>query len=297
MHQQPIKAFELGDIRIDRIEDVVGIKVPFDQLLVGLPDDAIDHNIDWLVPYHYDPLSQSALTAVQSWVVRTPRHVILIDTCFGSGKSGIEMSQMHAGAPWLGRLAATGLAVEDIDFVMCTHLHADHVGWNTKLVDGRWVPTFPRARYLFGRKEYDFWASNAHDWAEKLGHQHVFNESVLPCVQHGLAEFVDAGFSIDDRLFIEDAPGHTPGNTLIRAVASDRHGIFSGDIAHSALQLAYPDVNSVACWDPDQARETRWRVLSDCADNGHLLMPAHFGVPHYGRVSRKGDSFAFLPGL
>jgi glyoxylase-like metal-dependent hydrolase (beta-lactamase superfamily II) len=290
-------AFSLGDLRIDRVEDVSGIEFPLDQFLVGLPPDAIERNINWLAPHHYDISNGSGLSSVHSWIVRTPRHTVLIDTCFGSHKTGVMFPPNSAGPLWIDRLAAKGLAVDDIDFVMCTHLHADHVGWNTRLVDGRWIPTFPNARYLFGRKEFEFWRTATGRWAEEFGQEHVFTESVLPCVERGIAEFVDQGFSIDDRLFVEDAPGHTPGNTLIRAASLGHTGIFSGDIVHTALQLVYPRCNSIACQNPEQARATRVRVLSNCADDGCLLLPAHFGPPHYGRVTRAGDAFKFHPGL
>lgn len=286
----------LGDLRIDRIAEFSRIEVAFNDLVVGLPEDAISRNVDWLAPDHYNPHTDRALTTVQSWIVRTPRYTVLIDTCLGHDKTDPPLPRTQAGHGWIDRLAASGFPIESIDYVMCTHLHADHVGWNTRRVDGRWVPTFPNARYLFGRTEYEAWAGNTAGWAEHLGQSHVFNESVLPCIEHGVADLVDAGFAIDDRLVIEDASGHTAGNSVIRAITNAGEGLFVGDVVHSALQLRYPDCNSMACQFPEQARATRRRILADCADNGHLFMPAHFGAPHYGRVLRCGEAFRFAPG-
>jgi glyoxylase-like metal-dependent hydrolase (beta-lactamase superfamily II) len=179
---------------------------------------------------------------------------------------------------------------------MCTHLHADHVGWNTRLVNGRWVPTFPNARYLLGRREYAYWETAEGPAATGFGQESVFSDSVLPCVEAGQVQFVDNGFELDDALLVEDAPGHTPGTAIIRARSRGRGGLFIGDIMHTPLQVLYPDANSRADIDPEQSRVTRKRVLSECAEHGHLLLPAHFGPPFYGRVTHDGSAYTFQPG-
>jgi glyoxylase-like metal-dependent hydrolase (beta-lactamase superfamily II) len=289
-------SFNIGHLAIDRVEELFGpFQKPY-EFFVGLPEDAIEKNIDWLAPDHYDVSSGACLQSVHSWIVRTAHHNVLIDTCCGNGKnrSGTIIHEMNT--PWIERLATKGLRPEDIDVVMCTHLHVDHVGWNTKLLDGMWVPTFPNAKYVFGRREYEFWSSAesvANDALQKL----VFEDSVLPCVESGQAQFVDDGYTVDDDLMVENAPGHTPGSIVIRAHGRGRTGLFTGDILHTALQVAYPDVNSVACQNPELSRVTRRRVLAECADRGHLLLPAHFGAPHFGRITRHGDSFRFHGGL
>jgi glyoxylase-like metal-dependent hydrolase (beta-lactamase superfamily II) len=199
--------------------------------------------------------------------------------------------------PWLSRLADKGLRAEDIDFVMCTHLHADHVGWNTRLVNGHWVPTFPNARYLFARREYDYW--NPMTGPDSRSHRYdgVFEDSVLPCVEAGLATLIDEGFIVDDALRVEDAPGHSEGNILIRASSRGITGLFTGDCIHTPLQIVYPNCSTSSCIDPEAAIATRRRILSECAEYDHLLIPAHFPAALFGRVAAHGDSFRYRPGL
>jgi glyoxylase-like metal-dependent hydrolase (beta-lactamase superfamily II) len=178
---------------------------------------------------------------------------------------------------------------------MCTHLHADHVGWNTRLRDGRWVPTFPNARYLFARREYEHWSPDI-GGAEGLGQEGVYEDSILPCVEAGLVTLVDDGYVLDDAPQVEPAPGHPAGNSVVRARDRDKIGLFTGDCMHTPLQIACPEVNSIVCDDPVQARTTRRRILAEAAEYGHLLIPAHFPCPYVGRVSAQGDAFKYHPG-
>lgn len=289
-------ALFIGDLRIDRVEEFCGPSITAEQFLVGLPEDAIEANADWFLPEGADLATKRLVTSVHCWVVRTGRHVVLIDTCYGNCKSRPTMPHAHAlNLPWLDRLATAGIRPEDVDFVMCTHLHADHVGWNTRLVDGRWVPTFPNARYLFGRTEFAYWqevGSSARGW----GQEGVFEDSVLPCMEAGLATLVDDGYCVDDMLTVQAAPGHTAGHAVIRAWSAGAGGLFTGDSMHTPLQVVYPHVNSKACAQPDLARQTRLRLLAQAADDNLLLLPTHFPPPFCGRVRRDGDGFRYLPG-
>lgn len=285
----------IGDLRIDRVEELCGAYVGLDEFLDGIPREVLSRDPAWRARHGIDPETGNLVLSVHSWIVRTRHHTILIDTCHGNDKDRGEGNFGHMfQIDWLGRLAAKGLQPEDIDFVMCTHLHVDHVGWNTRLIDGRWVPTFPNARYIFGRKEYEHWhpdmgASNFY------GQGIAFADSVLPCVEAGQADIVEDGYTLDDELTLEPAPGHTPGTCVIRASSAGQGGLFVGDCMHSPLQLAYPDVNSMACELPDAARTTRRRLLADCAEHGHLLLPAHFPPPFAGHVRADGDAFDYIP--
>lgn len=285
----------IGDIRVQRIGEFCGPSVPADFFLRDVPENAIELNSDWLYPDIVDQKSQLLVTSVHSWIVRTKHHNVLIDGCYGNDKSrpGLPVGDMIQ-TDWLDRLAACGLQPEDIDFVMCTHLHADHVGWNTRLIDGRWVPTFPNARYLFSRREYEHW-NPLGDNADAYGQTNVFEDSVLPCMEAGLVTFVEHGHSVDDELIIEDAQGHTVGNSIIRGISNGMTGLFTGDCLHTPLQIAYPQINSVACELPEQARATRLRILEEAAEHGHLLLPAHFPPPHVCKVERSGTGFRYAP--
>ena len=285
----------IGDLRIDRVEELCGAFVGAHEFLADVPDEALARNEAWLALHGMDLASGKMITSVHSWIVRTGRHTILIDTCYGNHKTRLDAPPGHQLAlDWLGRLAKQGLQPEDIDYVMCTHLHVDHVGWNTRLVDGRWVPTFPNARYILSRTEYEHWHPDM-GAATFYGESGSFADSVLPCVEAGQVDLVDDGYDLGGSLTMEAAPGHTAGTCVIRASSRQQGGLFVGDCMHSPLQVVYPDVNSMACEDGAQARATRRRLLADCAEHGHMLLPAHFPPPFVGHVRAAGDSFEYIP--
>jgi len=290
-------SFTIGDIAITRVEEFVDPGVPVSFLLPDLPEDVIPANLDWLAPRFLDPATMGVDIAMQSWLIRTRHHTILVDTCGGNHKPREHFPVFHqrqSGA-YLDNLRAAGVSPEDIDYVFCTHLHIDHVGWNTRLDNGVWVPTFPNARYLWSQADYDH-ARPAPDGAVG-GEDAIFCDSVLPVVEAGLAQMVGPSFHLDDQIAIEAAPGHTPGHSLLRARSGAHTGLFTGDALHHPLQIVASDCNSFACADANQARATRRRILGECAEHGHLLVPAHFAAPHVGRITRAGDAFRFHPGI
>ena len=188
--------------------------------------------------------------------------------------------------PWLNNFSATGLTPHDIDFVMCTHLHVDHVGWNTRLTDGQWVPTFPNAKYIFSRQEYEFWHKERQhpepSAFERVNHQ-TFDDSVLP-IMH-LAELIESETELSaDLLRIRPAPGHTPGSIAIELTDCGQRGLFTGDICHHPIQVAEPHWNSAYCELPDQARTTRSDILEHCHNEQTLVLPAHFAGGFAGYI-------------
>ncbi|MGH7052967.1 MAG: MBL fold metallo-hydrolase [Stellaceae bacterium] len=290
--------FQLGELRVARVEESCQPAFPPEVMFPDLPAEALQRQLRWLAPNYYDREAGLLVASIHSWVVRTRHHTILIDTCGGNHKERPGFPALHQlDLPWLDRLAAVGVAPEQVDFVMCTHLHLDHVGWNTRLKDGRWVPTFPNAKYLFSRAEYDQW--NGMPVGSRAVNEGVIEDSVLPVIEAGQSQFVEDGYTLDDMLTVEATPGHTAGHVMIRAKgarAGGATGLFIGDIMHNPIQVPYPDINSGFCQAPAQARAVRRRVLSEAAEHNHLLLPAHFGTPHVGRVRRDGEAFAFIPG-
>jgi glyoxylase-like metal-dependent hydrolase (beta-lactamase superfamily II) len=283
----------IGSLDVQRIEESHGPGFAPQMMFPDLPADALERHRHWMVPNYYNTEVNALVSSIHTWLVRTPHHVVLIDTCVGNHKDRPDFPRFNRlDVPWVERLAAAGVAPEQVDFVMCTHLHVDHVGWNTRLQDGRWVPTFPRAKYLFGRREFEHWTGGH---APAIGGA-VMQDSVLPVVEAGLSQLVDDGFCLDDTLTVEATHGHTAGHAMIRARSGGVTGLFTGDAMHNPIQCCYPDVNSAFCEDPQAARTTRRRILGECAERGHLLLPTHFGVPHFGRVRAEGDAFAFLRG-
>ena len=285
----------LGDLRIEPIVEGTFPTYAPSHLLVDLPDDAVAASMEWLSPRYYDVATDTLKMSFHSWLVRTPRHNILIDTCFGNDKSrpGVMIGD-HLSTPWLNELAKAGLRPEDIDYVMCTHLHVDHVGWNTRLIDGRWVPTFPNAKYVFSRQEFEYWDPATGPATGGMDSAVTFADSVLPCVEAGQVALVEDGFTLSDNLTLELAVGHSHGHCVIRGKGAGRAVTVGGDIVHTPLQIAYPDVNTIACALPEEARSTRRKILGACAESGEFFLPAHFPAPHYGHIAGTNGRSRFI---
>lgn len=286
----------IGDIRLDRIPEMSGPALDPRMLLPGLPPDAIERNLDWLAPSFYDTASEQLILSLHGWVVRTPHSTVLIEACGGNHKERPEYPRVHRlETPWLERLRAAGVAPEEIDYVFCSHLHVDHIGWFTSLEDGRWVPTFPNARYLMARREYENWDPQTRTLPPLPLQGGCFEDCVLPVVDSGQAVLVDDGHEIDGALTVEASYGHTLGHCSVRASSNGETGIFCGDIMHSPLEMTYPDVNTYACEDQDAARTTRRRLLEDAAEHGHALLPAHFPDPYaMCRVREAGNGYQIV---
>ena len=284
-------SFQLGEITVSRIKETLGRAFSPMFLLPEMDRDVLKEHAGWLVPSHYDPTADRFVMGTHSWVLKTKRHTILVDTCIGNQKFRPESPNFNMlDMPYLQRLADAGLSVEEIDVVFCTHMHVDHVGWNTRLLNGRWVPTFPRAKYLFSRREFE-WLKNIAEHEPQTESAATYNDSVGPIVAAGQAEIVDEGYEIEPGITLELAAGHTPGSMVMRVQSGQGRAALIGDICHHPLQVFYPEWNSAFCEDEDGARATRKRVLASVASDGGLLMPAHFGAPHAVRVKAKGDRF------
>ncbi|MCP5149878.1 MAG: MBL fold metallo-hydrolase [Ectothiorhodospiraceae bacterium] len=254
------------------------------------PEDWAPHR-HWLEPHAMDPASGHLVLPMQSYVVRTRHHTILVDTCVGNDKHRPTRPRWHMKSDdtYLAALAAHGLAPEDIDFVMCTHMHGDHVGWNTRLVDGRWVPTFPNARYVFSRREYEAWEKGHPKFARD-----AFEDSVLPVVEAGRAVLVENDHALDDEVWLEPTPGHTPDHVAIRLASNGASGVMCGDLMHCPVQCLYPEWTAWPDWDAALAKRTRRAFLERYADTDTVVCTAHFPLPSSGRVVSDGDGFRFV---
>jgi glyoxylase-like metal-dependent hydrolase (beta-lactamase superfamily II) len=283
----------LGDILIERIVESEGPDfAPLAFFPLTVADDWAEHRA-WTQSRAMDPASGNLVLCIQSFLLRTRHHTILVDTCVGDHKSRSPKVypsnwNMTSGEVWLRRLAAAGVRPEDVDYVMCTHLHADHVGWNTRLVDGRWVPTFPKARYIMSRLELEH---RQQDLRPKLRESLV--DSVLPVVEAGQAQLVRSDFALDDQVWLEPTPGHTPDHFSVHLRSGGSDAVITGDLMHSPVQCRRPEWNSIADFDPDQARATRRSFLARCCDRSTLVCATHFPSPSFGRVLARGDSFDF----
>jgi glyoxylase-like metal-dependent hydrolase (beta-lactamase superfamily II) len=281
--------FSVGDLTIDRIIEQETTFFPALELFPTLTPDLLAQNRDWMRKAGAIDAEDVLILCFQSYVVRTPHHTILIDSCIGNHKPRPLRPKWHQKSDdsFMGGLKTAGLSVEDIDFVMCTHLHVDHVGWNTKLENGRWVPTFPNARYVFGKTEYDYWADQ-HAKAEVP----PFGDSVLPVVEAKRADIVGNDFALGDHLRILPTPGHTPGHVAFTFGKAKDDAVFVGDIMHSPLQLRHPELSPRFDVDAAQAAVTRKDFLERYCDTDTLCCTAHFPSPSTGRIRRKGSGFS-----
>jgi glyoxylase-like metal-dependent hydrolase (beta-lactamase superfamily II) len=281
----------IGDVEIQRVEEMVA-REPTSIFAEWRAEILEQH--PWLVPNYFDVAAGAFIVSVHSWLVRTVHHTILIDCCAGNHKARPLSPRFHQlDTPFLSRLRAAGVDPSEIDYVMCTHFHVDHVGWNTRLENGRWVPTFPNAKYVFSRAERDRWDPTRGAADKPVATHAVYLDSVLPVIESGQDLMIDGEEEIGGCLRTMPTPGHTPGHISIGLVSGGREGIFTGDVMHQPIQVYYPAWNSKYCEDPEAARRSRRRLLEHAAERNSLLMPTHFGTPHAGRVRRKGDAFTF----
>jgi glyoxylase-like metal-dependent hydrolase (beta-lactamase superfamily II) len=286
--------FKIGALEVSRVEEFI---THFDakEFYPDLRPETVRENAEWLAPF-FDVPGNKLPCVFQSFVVQHAGQTILIDTCIGNNKERPDFPLAHClNLPYLDRLKAVGCTPADVDLVLCTHFHVDHVGWNTRLENGRWVPTFPNAKYIFSSAEYARYAPENRK-TEPPPFLNIYEDSVLPVIEAGQALFVDGEHAVNELLTIIPTPGHTPGHISVRAGRGGDVGIFLGDMIHNPVQIAEPDLNSAFCEDPAQARATRRRILEECAERNHLLVPGHFAAPHIGRVRTAGQGFRFLPG-
>ena len=292
----------IGDFEVSKVIESVAPSFELNFLLPDADPDVVKANRDWLYPTYIDPDSDILILSFHSYLVKTGRHTILIDACAGNDKDLPAFPDMHKlNTKYLGNLAAAGLTPEDIDFVMCTHMHPDHVGWNTRLDNGEWVPTFPNARYLFGKTEFEAWQGYHRDVAgtaedtvpppvsEALGFS--FRDSVLPVVEAGRAEMIEDGFELETGIRVEAAPGHSPGNFVFHLESAGERALASGDVLHHPLQLLHPEWSSGFCVDPVASAATRRRVLEEVVESGSILMPAHFPSPSWVKIEASEGGF------
>lgn len=247
----------------------------------------------WSSELSLDPQAAVFRIEVRSYLLKVDGLNVLIDTCCGNDKERSVPWAHRLQSQWLQNLRAAGCKPADIHLVLCTHLHADHVGWNTRLDDGRWVPTFPNARYVFSRRDFEFFGRQTRE----AHNREAYLDSVLPVVEAGLAEILDSDQcvhrEIEDGIWLEDAAGHSPGSVVVNAQRGGSRAVFTGDVVHHLIQLVRPDIAFFADEDPVVACATRQRLLAQYADLEAVLYPAHFPDPPAGRVRRAPRFFSY----
>lgn len=289
MEQSYIKKWTIGDVTVTRVAESSVNSMPPNSFVGS--DAAMVSLHEWLKPDYVDD-EGNLLSAFQAFVVEAGDRRIIVDTCVGNDKvRNLEIFHM-LNQPFLERLERAGFPPETIDTVFCTHLHVDHVGWNTRFVDGQWVPTFPNARYLFARTEYEYWST--HDDDVNAG---VYEDSVKPIIDAGLATLIDVDHRICDEVWLEHSPGHTPGHCSVRIASKGAQAVITGDMVHHPLQCAEPQIHTHLCWDPDKAGDTRRDAFDRWSREGVLVIGSHFTGPGGGFVEPYGKAWKLVGGL
>jgi glyoxylase-like metal-dependent hydrolase (beta-lactamase superfamily II) len=281
--------YNVGDLAIHRVIEQETTFLPAHDLFPALTPDILAENRQWMRQARALDAEDVLILCFQSYVVKTPHHTILIDSCIGNGKSRPTRPNwnMKTDDTYMRALASAGFLVDDIDFVMCTHLHPDHVGWNTRLEGGRWVPTFPNARYIFGKSEFDYWTEQ-----NAKAEVPAFVDSVLPVVEARRADIVRSDYEIGDHVRILPTPGHTPGHVAFTFGRGKDDAVFSGDLIHSPLQTRHPELSPKFDTDQAQAAVTRRNFLERYCDTDTLCCTAHFPSPSTRKIRRRGDGFS-----
>ena len=285
--------YSWGELEVDIICESVAEFFLASEFFPQYDANAIVHRRERLQPDFLTSDNRLRLS-IHSWLLRAGDLNILIDTCVGNQKKRPSITQWNqAEFSYLDGLTETGCSVEDIDIVMCTHLHVDHVGWNTRLEDNRWIPTFPNARYLFSGKEYEYYLSQNRMSPANRG---SFDDSVLPIVAAGQAEFIGSGYTPAPGVIVQEMPGHTPGHNSIRVTSNGEHAFILGDVAHSPIQAHHTDWCPEFDIIPEMARSTRHSVMDMLEAEGTLVSAGHFPDPGFGRFIR-GEERRYWQGV
>jgi glyoxylase-like metal-dependent hydrolase (beta-lactamase superfamily II) len=280
-----MQSWRIGDVKVTKIVELEATGGTRFILPQATREAALQ--IPWMAPHFMDDEGRLKMS-IHALVIEAPGRRMIVDTCLGNDKQGRGVPTWNnLSGPFLRDLAAAGFARESIDTVMCTHLHVDHVGWNTMLVDGNWVPTFPNARYLMGAKEFEYWR----DQRENEELISVFSDSVRPVFEAGLVDLVETDHRISPEVSFVPTLGHTPGHVSVRISSNGEEALITGDFVHHPCQMARPEWAATVDYDQTASTATRRDVFGRLAGTPTLVIGTHFAGPTAGRVVRDGDAF------
>lgn len=296
----PVNRWTIGDVTVTRIVETEDSIMDPSMLFRELTAEQV-RQVPWLDP-HYADCDGNIRMSCHAFVVESKGKRIIVDTCIGNDKDRLVPDYAHMDTPFLERLASAGFQPESIDYVICTHMHIDHVGWNTRWDGAGWIPTFPNARYLFGRAEWEHFQSEGkitgdvpEMMAEMLEVGAVIADSITPIVDCGLADFVETDHRITDEIWLTPTPGHTPGHVSVVIESNAGRAVIAGDMIHHPVQLVDPNISAVVDFDVRTARDTRLDFIQKHADRNVILLGTHFASPCGGRISSEETGWRFLP--
>ena len=292
--------WQIGSVAVTRIIEAEGLRAP-EYMFRGLTPEMVREQ-DWLQP-DFSTDEGQLISSIHAFVLDDGGRRIIVDTCVGNDKARHMPRWNMLQTTFLDDLAAAGYAADSIDIVLCTHLHVDHVGWNTRLINGRWVPTFPNARYLFGRTEWEHWSQGpdpaltgdappevAQNVMEASA---VYEDSIRPIVEAGLHNLVESYHHLSDEIWLEPTPGHSPGHVSVRIASNGEEAVITGDLMHHPIQCALPELASNFDWSIAQARATRLDFLKRYGDRRILVLGTHFATPTAGWIETSVEGWRF----
>ena len=291
--------WRVGNVKVTRVAEADDFALD-PEFIFPLKAESIKE-YEWLKPHFITPKGE-ILVSIHAFVIDTGSRRIVVDTCIGNDKRRHTAMWNNLQGPFLSDLAAAGYPAETIDTVVCTHLHVDHVGWNTRWADGRWIPTFPNARYLFGRVEWEHWQheidveaatakSDDSHAAQLIETGVVMGDSVSPIIEAGLHQLVEVDHRISGEVSLEHTPGHTPGHVCVRISSQGENAVITGDLMHHPLQCALPELGTHVDWNSARGEQTRRKFFDGCADKPVLVLGSHFAKPTAGWVVSHGESW------
>ena len=278
---------KIGDIEVWRILEINGPYLSPEQLFPAVGPKVV-RAIQEHAPHQLCQQTGGLILPIQGFLLKTPSHIILVDSCVGNDKDNSHLDwNMRSTNRFMSALSAAGISPDEIDYVLCTHLHTDHVGWNTKLENGRWVPTFPNARYLIPDEDEKHF---------REGSGNSYNQSVLPVLEAGQVELVKSEHSLGDHVTIIPTPGHTPGHVSVLLKSGGSEAIITGDAIHTSAQCWYPDWHFVYDTDAELAVKSRRHLLEEASESNRKVLGTHFALPSIGHVKANGDVFRWEDG-
>ncbi len=296
-----VATWQIGAVKVTRIAE--GADFPVDPaLLFPIGREAVLEH-PWLQP-KFATAAGDLLMTIQAFVIEAGGRRIIVDTCIGNDKRRHAPMWNNLQTSFLEDLTAAGYPPASIDTVICTHLHVDHVGWNTRWVEGRWIPTFPNARYLFARIEWNHWRSEVGrqqhagagagtEAANMMQTDALIEDSIRPVMDAGLHELIETSHRLTPEIALEPTPGHTPGHVSVRIDSGGARAVLTGDMIHHPLQCVRPNVGTHVDWDHQLGHRTRVDFLRALADRPVLVLGSHFVTPTGGYIRSDGKRWRF----
>jgi glyoxylase-like metal-dependent hydrolase (beta-lactamase superfamily II) len=281
-----VQQWKIGDVVVTKVVETIQ-DITLAGLLPAAQPDALAAHLDWLVP-HYLAADGTLRLSIHALVVESQGRRLCVDTCLGD-RAIPGFDTLRGDPEFLDRLADAGHAADSIDVVVCTHLHFDHVGWNTRWDGSAWLPTFPNARYLFARPEYEHWRSESNPLVGTL------HDATAAVFEAGLADLVEPDHAVTSEVRLVPTPGHSPGHVSVLIESRGERALITGDATHHPVQWAEPHWTSVADWDGEMSTATRRAMLDEHLDAGTLVIGTHYPEPSAGRLVTEPGGVRFRP--